>query len=132
MPGMAHLLIADVLPCVVLSPELFFEIDGNTISSRPMKGTAPRGRYSEEDDAIKQALYESEKDRAENLMIVDMIRNDIGRIAVTGSVHVPKLFEIEKYPTVWQMTSTVCARLDADLTRIFEALFPWCINHRGT
>ena len=112
------------------SPELFFDIEDDTISSRPMKGTAPRGRFLEEDEKIKQALYESEKDRAENLMIVDMIRNDIGRIAVTGSVKVPKLFEIEKYPTVWQMTSTVTAKLDASLAQIFQALFP-CASITG-
>ena len=112
------------------SPELFFEIDGDTISSRPMKGTAPRGRYYEEDEKIRQKLYDSEKDRAENLMIVDMIRNDIGRIAVTGSVRVPKLFEIEKYPTVWQMTSTVTAKLEASLTEVFQALFP-CASITG-
>ena len=112
------------------SPELFFEIEGDTISSRPMKGTAPRGRFTEEDQRIKRQLYDSEKDRAENLMIVDMIRNDIGRIAVTGSVKVPKLFEVEKYPTVWQMTSTVTAKLDASLTEIFQALFP-CASITG-
>ena len=112
------------------SPELFFEIEDDTIISRPMKGTAPRGRFPEEDYSLKQMLYESEKDRAENLMIVDMIRNDIGRIAVTGSVEVPRLFEIEKYPTVWQMTSTVRAKLDASLTEIFQALFP-CASITG-
>ena len=112
------------------SPELFFDIEGNTIRSRPMKGTAPRGRFLKEDEEYKQALYESEKDRAENLMIVDMIRNDIGRIATTGSVKVPKLFEIEKYPTVWQMTSTVTAKIDASLTQIFKALFP-CASITG-
>lgn len=112
------------------SPELFFDFDGSTIRSRPMKGTAPRGRFTEEDEKLRLALYESEKNRAENLMIVDMIRNDLGRIAVTGSVSVPNLFQIEKYPTVWQMTSTVTARTDAGLRRIFAALFP-CASITG-
>ena len=113
------------------SPELFFEIKGGKISSRPMKGTAPRGRFVEEDHALRDELYKSQKNRAENLMIVDMIRNDIGRIAESGTVKVPKLFEIEKYPTVWQMTSTVVAQMsDTSLTSIFEALFP-CASITG-
>ena len=112
------------------SPELFFEVDGNQISSRPMKGTAPRGRYLEEDHQLREELFASKKNRAENLMIVDMIRNDIGRIADSGSVKVPRLFEIEKYPTVWQMTSTVTARLNPSLAEIFQALFP-CASITG-
>lgn len=112
------------------SPELFFDVEGTTIVSRPMKGTAPRGRFPEEDNRLKKALFASEKNRAENLMIVDMIRNDIGRIAVTGSVTVPRLFDIEKYPTVWQMTSTVQAKIDASLVDIFRALFP-CASITG-
>ena len=112
------------------SPELFFEINDNKISSKPMKGTAGRGRYLQEDYQLRDELQQSEKNRAENLMIVDMIRNDIGRIAHSGSVKVPILFEVEKYPTVWQMTSTVTAELDAGLVEIFKALFP-CASITG-
>ncbi len=80
------------------SPELFFRLDGTTIESRPMKGTAPRGLTTAEDRQQIEWLRQSEKNRAENVMIVDMIRNDFGRIAQTGSVHVPELFTIEQYP----------------------------------
>lgn len=106
------------------SPELFFEVLGEKITTQPMKGTAPRGRFLEEDWAIAESLRESEKDRAENLMIVDMMRNDLGRIAQVGSVTVPSLFEIQKLPTLHQMTSTVQACTDASLASIFAALFP--------
>ena len=112
------------------SPELFFQLDGETISCRPMKGTAHRGRTTGEDEEQAQALKESEKNRAENVMIVDMIRNDLGRIAKTGSVHVPELFSIEKYPTLWQMTSAIQAKTDASLPEIFTALFP-CASITG-
>jgi para-aminobenzoate synthetase/4-amino-4-deoxychorismate lyase len=106
------------------SPELFFHVDGDELISRPMKGTAPRGLMLHDD--LKQAewLHHSEKDRAENIMIVDMVRNDMGRIADTGSVHWDSLYEVEKYPTVWQMTSTVRARTEAGLCEILKALFP--------
>ncbi|WP_243373777.1 aminodeoxychorismate synthase component I [Geotalea sp. SG265] len=106
------------------SPELFFSLDGEMIESRPMKGTIARGLTQEEDWRQGQALQNSEKDRAENLMIVDMVRNDLGRIAETGSVHVPRLFTLEKYPTLWQMTSSVRGRTRASVTDIFAAMFP--------
>ncbi len=106
------------------SPELFFSLDGTQIVSRPMKGTAPRGPDTASDRLTAAALAASAKDRAENLMIVDMVRNDLGRIAVPGSVCVPRLYDIERYPTVWQMTSTVTAATHAPLTEIFRALFP--------
>jgi len=112
------------------SPELFFKLDGNKIYSHPMKGTAKRGRTTLEDNAQANWLKASLKNRAENVMIVDMIRNDLGRIAETGSVHVPELFKIEKYPTLFQMTSTVQAKTDADLDEIFSALFP-CASITG-
>ena len=112
------------------SPELFFQLDGETITCRPMKGTMRRGRTTLEDVRQAQWLKESEKNRAENVMIVDMIRNDLGRIAKTGSVHVPELFATEKYPTLWQMTSTVQAKTNASLTKIFGALFP-CASITG-
>lgn len=108
------------------SPELFFHREGDRITTRPMKGTRPRGRWREEDDRIAAGLKASEKDRAENVMIVDLLRNDLGRLALPGTVHVPRLFETERYPTVWQMTSTVtaCLRPETTLDGIFGALFP--------
>jgi para-aminobenzoate synthetase/4-amino-4-deoxychorismate lyase len=112
------------------SPELFFELDGNTIIGRPMKGTVRRGRTTQEDQAQAEWLKQSEKNRAENVMIVDMIRNDLGRIARTGTVQVPELFHTERYPTLWQMTSTVTAQTKASLTDIFRALFP-CASITG-
>ena len=112
------------------SPELFFERKGERILARPMKGTAPRGRTLSEDLDWAEKLRQSEKDRAENIMIVDMIRNDLGRIARSGTVKVPTRFEIEKYPTVWQMTSTVEAKTTAGITEIFQALFP-CASITG-
>jgi para-aminobenzoate synthetase / 4-amino-4-deoxychorismate lyase len=107
-----------------VSPELFFQLDGAMITCRPMKGTARRGRITSEDNEQSEWLKISEKNRAENVMIVDMIRNDLGKIAEVGSVHVPHLFETERYPTLWQMTSTVTAKTNASLTEIFTALFP--------
>ena len=112
------------------SPELFFQLDGDTITGRPMKGTVKRGRSTFDDKKNSEWLKNSEKNRAENVMIVDMIRNDLGRIAKVGSVNVPELFTVEKYPTLWQMTSTVTAKTDASLTEIFTALFP-CASITG-
>lgn len=106
------------------SPELFFRLEGDRIESRPMKGTAARGLWPADDGRKAAELRASEKERAENVMIVDMVRNDLGRIAEAGTVEVPHLFSIERYPTVWQMTSTVRARTRAPLDRIFQALFP--------
>jgi para-aminobenzoate synthetase/4-amino-4-deoxychorismate lyase len=106
------------------TPELFFRLEDDLLESRPMKGTAARGRWTEEDDRMAETLRASEKDRAENVMIVDMVRSDMGRVAETGSVQVGKLFEIERYSTVWQMTSSVRAKTNASLTEIFRALFP--------
>lgn len=106
------------------SPELFFRLEGDLIESKPMKGTAARGLWYDDDCRKAEMLLTSEKERAENLMIVDMVRNDIGRVADIGSVHVPALFALERYPTVWQMTSTVCGRTKAPLSGIFRALFP--------
>ena len=112
------------------SPELFFRREGETLTTRPMKGTAPRGPTLEEDDREAAALQVSEKDRAENLMIVDMLRNDLGRVAEIGSVAAPSLFEIERYPTLLQMTSTVTARSRAPLSEVMAALFP-CASVTG-
>lgn len=108
------------------SPELFFRKHGQTITTKPMKGTSERGRWLREDEQFANELYHSEKNRAENVMIVDLLRNDLGRIAIPGSVRVPKLFDIETYPTVHQMTSTIQADVGEDVSiyKIFEALFP--------
>lgn len=110
-----------------VSPELFFDwqADG-TLTTRPMKGTAPRGADTDADQDAAQGLLASEKERAENLMIVDLLRNDLSRIAVTGSVAVPRLFQLEALPTAWQMTSTVQCRTrpDTGLADVFRALFP--------
>lgn len=106
------------------SPELFLRIDGERIESRPMKGTTARGLWSEDDQTRKAALLDSEKERAENVMIVDMVRNDLGRVADPGCVEVPALFTAEAYPAVWQMTSTVTARTRAPLDQILAAAFP--------
>jgi len=106
------------------SPELFFSLECGLLRSRPMKGTAARGLWSKQDHEMAAELYRSEKDRAENVMIVDMVRNDMGRIAAPGSVQVPELFTLEKYPDVWQMTSLVQAETTSPLEKIFQALFP--------
>ncbi|MGU3315202.1 aminodeoxychorismate synthase component I [Sphingomonas sp. M6A6_1c] len=109
-----------------LSPELFFALDGDRLTCRPMKGTATRGDGADEDAARIAGLRGDAKQQAENLMIVDLMRNDMSRVAVAGSVAVPELFTIESYPTVHQMTSTVTARLTAgrDAVDVLEALFP--------
>ena len=112
------------------SPELFFDLDGNYLTSRPMKGTAARGLTLATDHDIANQLHFSEKNRAENVMIVDMIRNDMGKIANINTVKVPHLFNVEKYPTVWQMTSTVTAKTTASISEIIEALFP-CASITG-
>lgn len=112
------------------SPELFFERDGDLVAMRPMKGTAPRGRTLAEDRTRAASLRRSPKERAENLMIVDMVRNDLGRIAAVGSVEVPRLFRVERFPTVLQMTSDVVARVPGSLASIFAAVFP-CASVTG-
>ncbi|MFN4156516.1 MAG: aminodeoxychorismate synthase component I [Paracoccaceae bacterium] len=108
------------------SPELFFRVSGGVIESRPMKGTAPRSDDPVEDAGLAAALQASEKDRAENLMIVDLLRNDIARMAVVGSVKVPELFAVESFATVHQMSSRVQGRLlpGAGLPGLMAALFP--------
>jgi para-aminobenzoate synthetase/4-amino-4-deoxychorismate lyase len=109
-----------------VSPELFFDWQDGTLTTRPMKGTAPRHAEAPADAAAAQALRASEKERAENLMIVDLLRNDLARVAVTGTVCVPALFSVEALPSAWQMTSTVQCRTreDVQLADVFRALFP--------
>ncbi len=106
------------------SPELFFRLDDDRLESRPMKGTVARGQTSEQDAARRRWLEQSAKNRAENLMITDMVRNDVGRIARTGTVRTESIFDVQPLPTVWQMTSTVHAETDADLPTLFRALYP--------
>jgi para-aminobenzoate synthetase/4-amino-4-deoxychorismate lyase len=108
------------------SPELFFARHGGEVVMRPMKGTAPRGDEEATDRRLRAWLASSPKERAENLMIVDLVRSDLGRIAQTGAVAVPELFAVESYPTLHQMTSTVTARLreGVSLADLFRALFP--------
>lgn len=109
-----------------LSPELLFLRVGSKLVLKPMKGTAPRGRTANEDEGQIRWLKESQKNRSENLMIVDLLRNDAGRIAMPGGVNVKKFFEIEKYETVFQATSTIEARLRKDVTipELLRSVFP--------
>lgn len=108
------------------SPELFFRIKGGAIEAKPMKGTAKRGRTLAEDKAKADELLNSKKEQAENLMIVDLLRNDMSRLAKKGSVRVTNLYRVETYPTVHQLTSTVKAELQDSLSVFdwFKALFP--------
>ncbi len=114
--------------CTILSvsPERFLELNSGTIETKPIKGTRPRSENSMIDDANAQDLLNAEKDQAENLMIVDLLRNDIGRVAKPGSVHVPKLFDIESFPAVHHLVSTIRAELDAHHSAhdLLRACFP--------
>lgn len=108
------------------SPELFFKVRNGQLTAKPMKGTAPRGRTTKEDQEQVAALLASKKEQAENLMIVDLLRNDMSRLAKRGSVKADPLFTVETYPTVHQLTSTIEAQLDKETTVLewFQALFP--------
>lgn len=107
------------------SPELFFARKGATLTVRPMKGTAPRHADPVLDNLAAQELQHSAKNRAENLMIVDLLRNDLGRLATPGSVNVDALFSLEGYPSVWTLTSTISAQApDKSLEALLRALFP--------
>lgn len=107
-----------------LSPELFFSLAHGVITARPMKGTAPRGLWHDDDEAARQGLADAEKEKAENIMIVDLLRNDLGRVCEPGSVDVSSLYDVEQYDTVWQMTSTITGRTDATVVDILRAVFP--------
>ncbi len=117
---------SDDLNVLSLSPELFVRKEGDVLTARPMKGTGRRGRFEEEDKLCSSELYQSEKDRAENLMIVDLLRNDLSKLAQRGTVEVLKLYEVEKYRTLFTMTSTVRARADEGLapTKLVRSIFP--------
>ncbi len=113
------------------SPELFFRrTAGGRLSAQPMKGTAARGLSWQEDERAGAALRASAKDRAENVMIVDMLRNDLGRVARTGTVRTTSLFDVHRLPTLWQMTSTIEAESEAGIDALFAALFP-CASITG-
>jgi para-aminobenzoate synthetase / 4-amino-4-deoxychorismate lyase len=108
------------------SPELFFEWVGDTIRTRPMKGTAARGRTRRQDEALLRGLLDSPKERAENIIIVDLLRNDLAKIAAVGTVQVTALLTPEAYPTVWQLTSEITAkpRPGTGLVSVMRAMFP--------
>lgn len=109
-----------------VSPERFLQLRGEEIETKPIKGTRPRSQDKELDDAFASELAHAEKDQAENLMIVDLLRNDIGRVAAPGSVHVPKLFHIESFPAVHHLVSTIRAKLDSQYSAcdLLKAGFP--------
>ncbi len=124
VPFGAYLQLDD-LTVACASPERFMAKEGDTIYSQPIKGTRGRGQTSEEDERLKEELTSSEKEKAENLMIVDLVRNDFNRVAETGSVHVPRLFDLQTFGTVHQMVSTVQARVgDISPVDILKACFP--------
>ncbi len=125
----AYVEFGDYSICSV-SPELFFKLNGEELFCKPMKGTAPRGKTLIDDLSKQEYLRQSEKERAENLMIVDMVRNDMGKICESGSVEVTNLYNTERYPTLWQMTSDVKGLTTATFSEIVKALFP-CASITG-
>ena len=126
VPYGAFIALPDGAAVLSLSPELFLRHENGTLTARPMKGTAPASGDAREDDDRAQALASDEKNRAENLMIVDLLRNDLGRIAKFGSVRVPELHRVSRYGSVLQMTSTITAHLreDVSLAEVFRAVYP--------
>ena len=116
----------DEMAVISMSPELFFEQNDRELTTRPMKGTTQRGVTDQEDLAQASWLEQDPKNRSENMMIVDLLRNDMNRISEVGSEHVERLCQVEQYSTVWQMTSTIKSQLrpDVDLVAIFQSLFP--------
>ncbi|MXY44292.1 MAG: aminodeoxychorismate synthase component I, partial [Dehalococcoidia bacterium] len=108
------------------SPEQFLRVENDFVETRPMKGTRPRGANNEDDIRLGRELAASEKDRAENIMIVDLLRNDLGRVCQPGTIRVPELFTVEKYPNVHQLVSSVTGRLrpEHDAIDLLKACFP--------
>lgn len=117
---------SEELSVLSLSPELFFRKEGQEITARPMKGTCPRGRSGEEDQYNATSMQKDEKSRAENLMIVDLLRNDLAKISSPASVKLKSLYDIEKYRTLFQMTSTITAEVPekTNVVDLIKALFP--------
>jgi len=124
-PFAAYLDFGDII-VLSASPEQFLKLDEGRVETRPIKGTRPRGHTPELDAALKEELQQSEKDRAENLMIVDLLRNDLGRVCRIGSVAVPEIFALEEYPTVWHLVTAVVGELPAHFGAIdlLRACFP--------
>ena len=116
----------DEMAVISMSPELFFEQNDRELTTRPMKGTTQRGVTEQEDLELASWLEQDPKNRSENMMIVDLLRNDMNRISEVGSERVERLCQVEQYSTVWQMTSTIKSQLreDVDLVAIFRSLFP--------
>ena len=116
----------DEMAVISMSPELFFEQNDRELTTRPMKGTTQRGMTDQEDLEQASWLEQDPKNRSENMMIVDLLRNDMNRISEVGSEHVERLCQVEQYSTVWQMTSTIKSQLreNVDLIEIFRSLFP--------
>jgi len=114
---------SQILSC---SPELFLQVHGNLVKTKPIKGTLPRGRNQKEDEQLIQELIHSQKNRAENLMIVDLLRNDLGKNCKIGSIHVPEIFQIESFATVHHLVSTVTGMMspDADAVTLLRGCFP--------
>jgi para-aminobenzoate synthetase component 1 len=122
----ASYLHADGVDVVCASPERFLRVEGDRVQTRPIKGTRPRGANREEDRRLAEELFGSPKDRAENTMIVDLLRNDLGRVCLPGSIRVRELCALETFPTVFHLTSTVEGRLEAGKDRVdlLRASFP--------
>ncbi|MBM6549669.1 aminodeoxychorismate synthase component I [Marinomonas ostreistagni] len=125
-PFGAYMVLPDGRAVLSHSPERFIQSYDNRVESKPIKGTRPRGETPEQDKALADELLNSEKDRAENLMIVDLLRNDLGKNCLTGSIRVPKLFALESYANVHHMVSTVEGRVatPADTIKVFQESFP--------
>lgn len=125
-PMAAYINCGDGLQVVSASPERFLKVTGGLVETRPIKGTRPRGGTPEEDARWRNELWNSEKDRAELVMIVDLERNDLGRVCVPGTVRVPELYRLEEYPTVFHLVSTVLGRLESgrDVVDLLKASFP--------
>lgn len=125
-PFAAFLSCGEPVVLASASPERFLEVRKGRVRARPMKGTRPRGKNPQEDLRIQESLRQSTKDQAENVMIVDLMRNDLGRVCLSGSVHVPELFTVETYETVHQMTSTIegVLRDEVGVVGLLRASFP--------
>ncbi len=125
-PAYASYVWHDDVHVLSVSPERFFSVRDGVLTAQPMKGTAPRGRWLEEDESHRRAIATSKVDRLENMMVVDLLRDELAAIAEPGGVEIGELFHVEQYRTVWQLTSTLTAKLrgGTELLDVFDALFP--------